>query len=109
MTSSTEVDLIWAEGEDINRSSQPVRHQHGLEVQPFGTLRLLPIALSYEARLESCRLLNHILADGLILASRAGQPGRVLPDLVEKALPVKIPPPQSTPRRHTRNATEQLL
>ena len=69
MTSSTEVDLIWAEGEDANRSSQPLLHQHGIEVQPFGTLRLLPIALSYETRLESCQLLNHILADTLILAS----------------------------------------
>ena len=69
MTSSTEVDLIWAEGEDANRSSQPLLHQHGFEVQPFGTLRLLPIALSYEARLESCQLLNQVLADTMILAS----------------------------------------
>ena len=69
MTSSTEIDLIWARGEDVNRSSQPLLHQHGFEVQPFGSLRLLPIALSYEARLESCQLLNQVLADTLILAS----------------------------------------
>ena len=63
MTSSTEVDLIWANGEDASRSSQPLLHQHGFEVQPFGTLRLLPIALSYETRLESCQLLNQVLVD----------------------------------------------
>ena len=65
----TSVDLIWAEGRDKNLSSQPLLHQHGIEVQAFGTLRILPIALSYEARLESCGLLNHILADSVILAS----------------------------------------
>jgi starvation-inducible DNA-binding protein len=69
MTKADHVDLIWAEGNDKNLSSQPRLHQHGIEVQPFGTLRLLPIALSYEARLESCQLLNQILADSLILAS----------------------------------------
>jgi starvation-inducible DNA-binding protein len=69
MTNADQVDLIWAEGDDKNLSSQPRLHQHGIEVQPFGTLRLLPIALSYEARLESSQLLNHILADSLILAS----------------------------------------
>lgn len=37
------------------------------EVQPFGTLRGLPIALDDRARAESCGLLNPILADSLIL------------------------------------------
>jgi starvation-inducible DNA-binding protein len=69
MTNADHVELIWAEGGDKNLSSQPRLHQHGIEVQPFGTLRLLPIVLSYEARLESCQLLNHILADSTILAS----------------------------------------
>ena len=69
MTHADHVDLIWAEGDDKNLSSQPRLHQHGIEVQPFGSLRLLPIALSYETRLESCQLLNHILADSTILAS----------------------------------------
>jgi starvation-inducible DNA-binding protein len=69
MTNADHVDLIWAEGDDKNLSSQPRLHQHGIEVQPFGSLRLLPIALSYETRLESCQLLNHILADSTILAS----------------------------------------
>jgi starvation-inducible DNA-binding protein len=69
MTTSDHVDLIWAEGADANLSSQPRLHQHGMEIQPFGTLRLLPIALAYEARLQSCQLLNHVLADSLALAA----------------------------------------
>jgi starvation-inducible DNA-binding protein len=39
----------------------------GVELQRFGTTRLLPIALSKEARSDSCRLLNEILADTMIL------------------------------------------
>ena len=52
-----------------NRASQPLLHQHGSEVQEFGTLRLFPLALAAEARMESCQLLNHILADNMILYS----------------------------------------
>jgi starvation-inducible DNA-binding protein len=48
-------------------SSQPLLHQHGVEIQEFGTLRLLPIALAQEARARSCQKLNRILADSLIL------------------------------------------
>jgi starvation-inducible DNA-binding protein len=49
--------------------SQPLLHQHGEEIQAFGTVRLFPIALSYEARMESCQVLNKILADSMILYS----------------------------------------
>lgn len=50
--------------------SQPLLHQHGGgEIQRFGELRLLPLALSHEARTESCQLLNQILADTMILES----------------------------------------
>jgi starvation-inducible DNA-binding protein len=49
--------------------SQPLLAQHGPLIQEFGTLRLLPIALSHEARLLSCQLLNQILADTIILYS----------------------------------------
>ena len=41
----------------------------GTEVQPFGHLRLLPIALAAEARQESCQLLNEILADSMVLTA----------------------------------------
>src|SRR5512138_1090383 len=49
--------------------SQPLLAQHVQIIQEFGTLRLLPIALSHEARLYSCQLLNQILADTMILYS----------------------------------------
>jgi starvation-inducible DNA-binding protein len=51
---------------EIDRS-QPLLHQHGSEIQKFGTLRNLPIALSPDARGESCTLVNQILADTIIL------------------------------------------
>jgi starvation-inducible DNA-binding protein len=50
-------------------ASQPRLHQHGPEIQPFPTLRQLPIALSFETRMESVQLLNRILADSQILHS----------------------------------------
>lgn len=48
-------------------SSQPLLHQHSIEVQRFGELRLMPIALSFEARTESCQLLNQLVSDARIL------------------------------------------
>jgi starvation-inducible DNA-binding protein len=49
------------------KSSQPWLHQHGGEVQRFGTVRQFPIALSYDARMYSSQQLNHVLADSQIL------------------------------------------
>ncbi len=48
-------------------SPEPRLAPLGAEVQRFGTLRLAPIALPAKARAESCQLLNHILADSMIL------------------------------------------
>jgi starvation-inducible DNA-binding protein len=48
-------------------SSQPLFHQEGVEIQDFGAIRLLPIALGFEARAQSCQLLNRVLADTQIL------------------------------------------
>jgi starvation-inducible DNA-binding protein len=48
-------------------SPQPKLGQRAPELQAFGKLRLLPIALSSDARTESCQLLNVILADTTIL------------------------------------------
>jgi starvation-inducible DNA-binding protein len=48
-------------------SSQPWLHQHGHEIQKFGTVRLFPLAMSYETRMYSCERLNQILADLQIL------------------------------------------
>ena len=48
-------------------SPNPRLGQKGPELQAYGKLRLLPIALSAAARSESCRRLNEILADTTIL------------------------------------------
>ena len=44
-----------------------VSRRSAIEIQRFGSLRLAPIALAEKARSESCRLLNIILADTMIL------------------------------------------
>jgi starvation-inducible DNA-binding protein len=49
--------------------SQPRLHQKGREIQAFGSVRQLPVGLSYDARMYSCERLNRILADTLILHS----------------------------------------
>jgi starvation-inducible DNA-binding protein len=51
----------------VARSPQPRLGQRAPEIQKFGSLRLLPIALSAEARQQSAQLLNKILADTTIL------------------------------------------
>lgn len=48
-------------------SPEPRLGQRGVEIQPFGSLRQLPIALSSEARMQSAQTLNRILADSTIL------------------------------------------
>ncbi|MBX7266967.1 DNA starvation/stationary phase protection protein [Micromonospora sp. Llam7] len=49
--------------------SQPRLHQHGREIQAFGTVRQLPVALPYNTRMYACERLNRILADTRILYS----------------------------------------
>jgi starvation-inducible DNA-binding protein len=49
------------------RSPQPLLSSSGPEIQRFGTLRDLPIALPKAAKATSCRLLNEILADSMVL------------------------------------------
>jgi starvation-inducible DNA-binding protein len=51
------------------QGSQPLLYQHGQSIQDYGTVRLLPIALAHDARVQSCQLLNQILADTMILYS----------------------------------------
>ncbi|HEU4571271.1 MAG TPA: DNA starvation/stationary phase protection protein [Candidatus Limnocylindrales bacterium] len=51
------------------RSPEPRLGQTNGELQRFGTLRQLPIALSAEARSESCRILSEIQADTMILTA----------------------------------------
>ncbi len=59
-----------ANGSSKARSQRPSPEPRlaplGVEIQRFGTTRLLPIALAKNARSESCRLLNEILADSMV-------------------------------------------
>ena len=48
-------------------SPQPHLAQRGKELQRFGQLKLLPIALAATTRLESAQQLNQILSDTMIL------------------------------------------
>jgi starvation-inducible DNA-binding protein len=67
MAKDTQSDPFKVADGDRRVSSQPLFHQHGVEVQRFGKMRLLPLALNFEARLESVQLLNQILSDSMIL------------------------------------------
>lgn len=58
---------VSAKSNGKSKGSQPLLHQHGVQIQEFGTVRLFPIALSHEARVQSCQMLNGILADSMIL------------------------------------------
>jgi starvation-inducible DNA-binding protein len=51
----------------VRISPEPHLAQQGKEIQRFGSLRLLPIALAADARGESAQILNGILADTTIL------------------------------------------
>jgi starvation-inducible DNA-binding protein len=67
MAKDTQSDPFKVADGDRRAGSQPLFHQHGVEVQEFGKMRLFPLALDFEARLESVQLLNQILSDSMIL------------------------------------------
>lgn len=48
-------------------AAQPLLHQRGAEIQHFGTVKQLPIALSHDARMYACQRLNRLLADTQML------------------------------------------
>lgn len=60
MTTTLNVD-------DIIRRAGPVLHQHGHEIQPFGHLVRLPIALAESVCEHSVANLNQLLADTMTL------------------------------------------
>lgn len=53
-------------GKRRGASPEPQLAPTGTEIQRFGSLRLLPIALASVARQDSCQVLNEILADTMI-------------------------------------------
>jgi starvation-inducible DNA-binding protein len=60
MSTTLDVDTIL-------RQAGPVLHQHGHEIQPFGQLVKLPIALAESVCKESVDNLNQLLADTITL------------------------------------------
>jgi starvation-inducible DNA-binding protein len=60
MTTTLDVD-------SIIRQAGPVLHQHGHEIQPFGQLVKLPIALAESVCKQSVENLNQLLADTMTL------------------------------------------
>ena len=67
MAETRQKDPLATKGDGKHVSSQPLLHQEGAEVQRYGEMRLLPIALAHDARMESSQLLNQINADTIIL------------------------------------------
>jgi starvation-inducible DNA-binding protein len=55
------------DAEAIMARATPVAHQHAPEIQPFGHLVRMPIALSENACKESVENLNQVLADSIAL------------------------------------------
>jgi starvation-inducible DNA-binding protein len=53
--------------DDIIRQAGPALHQHGHEIQPFGHLVRLPIALAESVCKQSVENLNQLLADTMTL------------------------------------------
>jgi starvation-inducible DNA-binding protein len=55
------------EADAILKRATPLTHQHGHEIQPFGHLVRMPLALSDQACTESVDNLNQLLADVVTL------------------------------------------
>jgi starvation-inducible DNA-binding protein len=53
--------------EDGTARSKPILHQHSREIQPYGKIAKLPIALDEKVCAGSCENLNQILADTITL------------------------------------------
>lgn len=60
MTKSVEADVILT-------AAEPLVHQHAPEIQPYGHIIRMPIALAEHARKESIENLNQLLADTITL------------------------------------------
>jgi starvation-inducible DNA-binding protein len=56
--------LVNSEGAE---RSEPLVHQHAREIQPFGRIAKLPIAMDEKVCVDSIELLNQILADTMTL------------------------------------------
>jgi starvation-inducible DNA-binding protein len=55
------------DADEILQRAGPVLHQHAHELQPYGHLIKMPIALAHSACKESVEELNQLLADTMTL------------------------------------------
>src|SRR5437868_10839704 len=55
------------DADEILQHASPLLHQHAHEIQPYGHLIKMPIALSHSACKESVSALNQLLADTMTL------------------------------------------
>ena len=55
------------EADVLLKRAEPLVHQHAPEIQPFGHITRMPLALSENARKESVENLNQLLADTITL------------------------------------------
>jgi starvation-inducible DNA-binding protein len=55
------------EADSILRAAEPLVHQHAPEIQPYGHIVRMPLALSENACKESVESLNQLLADTMTL------------------------------------------
>src|SRR5690242_16205572 len=55
------------DADEILQHASPITHQHGHEIQPWGHLVRMPIALAESACRESAENLNQLLADTMTL------------------------------------------
>jgi starvation-inducible DNA-binding protein len=68
MTTMTQQRQQPARETGLKRSeAQPVLHQRGKEIQPFGTLTRYPLGLGDDVREASVQVLNQVLCDTMVL------------------------------------------
>jgi starvation-inducible DNA-binding protein len=60
-------DASYSQLEAGTKQARPIEHQHAPEIQPYGKIAKLPIALDEQVCATSCENLNQILADTMTL------------------------------------------
>ena len=60
-------DASYSQLEAGTKQAKPIQHQHAPEIQPYGKIAKLPIALDEQVCAASCDNLNQVLADTMTL------------------------------------------
>ena len=66
-TKTADQNVTVGKSEQGTNGARPILHQHAQEIQPFGTIYKLPIALEELACATSVELLNEVLAETMTL------------------------------------------